>query len=37
MLIGAGLPHLWEELVVLGVMLTVLMAAAIRTFRPRLA
>ncbi|HEX6069313.1 MAG TPA: ABC transporter permease [Longimicrobiaceae bacterium] len=37
MLKGAGLPHLWEELVVLGVMLTVLMAAAIRTFRPRLA
>ena len=36
MLKGAGLPHLWEELAVLTVMLMVLMAAAIRTFRPRL-
>lgn len=37
MLKGAGVQHLWQELVVLGVMLIVLMVVAIRSFRPRLA
>lgn len=37
MLKGAGLAHLWQELAVLGVMLVVLLAAAIRAFKPRLA
>ena len=36
MLKGAGLAHLWEELLVLTVMLLVLMAASVRSFRPRL-
>jgi ABC-2 type transport system permease protein len=37
MLKGVGIEHLWEALAVLGVMLLVLMAAAIRSFKPRLA
>lgn len=36
MLKGVGLAHLWEELAVLAVMLVVLMAAAVRSFKPRL-
>ena len=36
MLKGAGLAHLWQELLVLLVMLLVLMAASVRSFRPRL-
>jgi ABC-2 type transport system permease protein len=37
MLKGVGIEYLWEALAVLGVMLVVLMAAAIRSFKPRLA
>jgi ABC-2 type transport system permease protein len=37
MLKGVGIEYLWEALAVLGVMLLVLMAAAIRSFKPRLA
>lgn len=37
MLKGAGLAHLWQELAVLAVMFVVLLAAAIRSFKPRLA
>ncbi len=37
MLKGAGLLVLWQPLLILGAMLLVLMAAAIRTFQPRLA
>ena len=37
MLKGVGVAYLWEELVVLGVMLVVLLAAAIRSFKARLA
>ncbi len=37
MLKGAGLAHLWQELAVLTLMLAVLMVAAIRSFKPRLA
>jgi ABC-2 type transport system permease protein len=37
MLKGVGLAHLWQELVILGVMLLVLMAAAVRSFKARLA
>lgn len=37
MLKGASLPHLWQELTVLGVMLLVLLVAATRSFRERLA
>jgi len=37
MIKGAGLAYLWEPLVVLAGMLLVLMFAAIRSFRPRLA
>ena len=37
MLKGVGLAHLWQELAILGVMLLVLMAAAVRSFKPRLA
>ena len=37
MLKGVGLAHLWEELAVLAVMLVLLMAAAVRSFKPRLA
>jgi ABC-2 type transport system permease protein len=37
MLKGAGVVHLWQELLVLTVMLAVLMVAAIRSFRARLA
>jgi ABC-2 type transport system permease protein len=36
MLKGVGLSYLWQPLLVLGVMLVVLMAIAVRTFRPRL-
>jgi ABC-2 type transport system permease protein len=37
MLKGVGIEYLWEALAVLGVMLVVLMVAAIRSFKPRLA
>lgn len=37
MLKGIGLRHLWEELLVLGVMLVVLLVVAIRSFKARLA
>lgn len=37
MLKGAGLAHLWLELLVLTVMMVVLLAAAARSFKPRLA
>lgn len=37
MLQGVGLEYLWRPLLVLAVMLVVLMVAAIRAFRPRLA
>jgi ABC-2 type transport system permease protein len=37
MLKGIGLAYLWEEVAVLALMLLVLMAAAIRSFKPRLA
>ena len=37
MLKGVGLAYLWESLAVLAVMLLVLMVAAIRSFKPRLA
>jgi ABC-2 type transport system permease protein len=37
MLKGVGIAYLWEALGVLGVMLVVLMVAAIRSFKPRLA
>jgi len=37
MLKGAGVVHLWEELLVLTVMFAVLLAVAIRSFRARLA
>jgi ABC-2 type transport system permease protein len=37
MLKGVGLAYLWQELLILTAMLLVLMAAAIRTFKPRLA
>lgn len=36
MLKGAGVAHLWQELLILTLMLVLLMAAAIRSFRPRL-
>lgn len=36
MLKGIGVEHLWRELLILCVMLVVLMASAIRVFRPRL-
>lgn len=36
MLKGVGLSYLWQPLLVLGVMLVVLMAIAVRNFRPRL-
>lgn len=37
MLKGVGIAYLWEELAVLGLMLVVLLAAAVRSFKPRLA
>lgn len=37
MLKGAGFVHLWQELLILTVMFLVLLVAAIRSFRPRLA
>ena len=37
MLKGVGIVYLWQELLILVAMLLVLMAAAIRTFKPRLA
>jgi ABC-2 type transport system permease protein len=37
MLKGVGLPNLWRELLILTVMLAVLLVAAVRTFKPRLA
>ena len=37
MLKGVGLGHLWEETLVLITMMTVLIAAAVRSFKPRLA
>lgn len=37
MLKGVGLTYLWEPLAILTVMLLVLMAAAVRSFKPRLA
>jgi ABC-2 type transport system permease protein len=37
MLKGVGLAYLWQELLVLAVMLVLLMVAAIRSFKPRLA
>ena len=37
MLQGVGLAHLWRPLAVLAAMLAVLLAAAVRAFRPRLA
>ncbi len=37
MLKGAGIVHLWQELLVLAVMLTVLLVVAIKSFRARLA
>lgn len=37
MLKGVGLPYLWRESLVLVVMALVLMAAAVRSFKPRLA
>ena len=37
MLKGVGLPHLWRETLVLCVMAVVLMAASVRSFKPRLA
>ncbi|MEO8334415.1 MAG: ABC transporter permease [bacterium] len=37
MLKGVGLPYLWRETLVLIVMAVVLMAAAVRSFKPRLA
>ncbi len=37
MLKGVGVSYLWEALAVLALMLVVLMAAAIRSFKPRLA
>ena len=37
MLKGVGLPYLWRESLVLLVMAMVLMAAAVRSFKPRLA
>jgi ABC-2 type transport system permease protein len=37
MLKGVGIAHLWEALAVLAIMLVVLMAAAVRSFKPRLA
>lgn len=37
MLKGVGVAYLWEELLVLAVMLAVLMVVAIRSFKPRLA
>jgi ABC-2 type transport system permease protein len=37
MLKGVGLPNLWRESLVLVVMAIVLMAAAVRSFKPRLA
>jgi ABC-2 type transport system permease protein len=37
MLKGVGLQYLWQELVVLAVMLMVLMLVAIRSFKPRLS
>jgi ABC-2 type transport system permease protein len=37
MLKGVGLPYLWRETLVLVVMALVLMAAAVRSFKPRLA
>jgi ABC-2 type transport system permease protein len=37
MLKGVGIQYLWDELLVLAAMLVVLMALAIRSFKPRLA
>ena len=37
MLKGVGLPYLWRELLILSVMLAVLLVAAVRSFKPRLA
>jgi ABC-2 type transport system permease protein len=37
MLKGVGFTYLWKELAVLTVMLTVLLIAAVRSFKPRLA
>lgn len=37
MLKGAGIAHLWPELLVLTLMMVVLLAGAARSFRPRLA
>jgi len=37
MLKGVGLAYLWQELLVLAVMLAVLLVAAIRSFKPRMA
>jgi ABC-2 type transport system permease protein len=37
MLKGVGLGYLWEPLAVLAVMLVILMVAAVRSFKPRLA
>ena len=36
MLKGIGLAHLWQELAILTLMLVVLMAAAVKSFKPRL-
>lgn len=37
MLKGTGIAYLWQELLVLGVMLAVLMTVAVRSLKPRLA
>jgi ABC-2 type transport system permease protein len=37
MLKGVGLEHLWRETLILGVMAVVMMGAAVRSFKPRLA
>ena len=37
MLKGVGLDHLWRETAILGVMMLVLLAVSVRSFRPRLA
>ncbi|MEX2178348.1 MAG: ABC transporter permease, partial [Gemmatimonadaceae bacterium] len=36
MLKGVGVPHLWRELLVLAVMMAVVMALSIRSFKPRM-
>ena len=37
MLKGVGITYLWREHLILVVMLTVLLAAAVKSFKPRLA